>query len=297
MHTKVSLKKRKDREGFLYIVPWLVGVVCFQIGPILISLVLSFTKYSLFAPPTFIGIRNYVDMFRDELFSQSTKVTMKYVLLSVPCKILFALAVALIMNQKIKAVNFYRTIYYIPSIFGSSIAVSILWKRLFVKDGVVNILLARMGIEGPSWLGNPVWVVPILALMSVWQFGSSMVIFLAGLKQIPVSLYESASVDGAGKIRQFFAITLPGIMPLMTYNLMMQTINAFQVFATPYTIYDGTGGPLNAGLVYVSYLYRNGFQYFNIGYSSALSWMLLVMISVTALLIHFVDKSVNSLEG
>lgn len=297
MHTKVSLKKRKDREGFLYIAPWLVGVVCFQIGPILISLVLSFTKYSLFAPPTFIGIRNYVDMFRDELFSQSTKVTMKYVLLSVPCKILFALAVALIMNQKIKAVNFYRTIYYIPSIFGSSIAVSILWKRLFVKDGVVNILLSRMGIEGPSWLGNPVWVVPILALMSVWQFGSSMVIFLAGLKQIPVSLYESASVDGAGKIRQFFAITLPGIMPLMTYNLMMQTINAFQVFATPYTIYDGTGGPLNAGLVYVSYLYRNGFQYFNIGYSSTLSWMLLVMISVTALLIHFVDKSVNSLEG
>lgn len=276
--------------------PWLVGVICFQLGPILISLILSFTNYSLFGSPSFAGLYNFKYMLEDALFFQATKVTLLYVLLSVPPKIIFALIVALIMNQKIKFVNFYRTIYYIPSIFGSSIAVSILWKRLFVVDGFINVLLSNIGITGPSWLGDPKLVLPTLSLMSVWQFGSSMVIFLAGLKQIPASLYESASVDGAGKICKFIYITLPGIMPLMTYNIMMQTINAFQVFAAPYTIYSGTGGPLNSALVFVSYLYRTGFQYFDTGYASALSWALLLMITAVALLIHCADKYVNNLE-
>ena len=296
MKKKLSYGKKESIWGFIFILPWLIGVLAFQFWPIIMSLAMSFTNYSLFGRTKFIGLENYIDMFNDDLFFKATSVTFKYVIMSVPPKIIFALIVALIMNQKIKGVGFYRTVYYIPSIFGSSIAVSILWKRLFVKDGIINILLSKIGITGAAWLGDPKWVIPTLGLMSVWQFGSSMVIFLAGLKQIPASLYESASVDGAGPIRQFFSISLPGIMPLMTYNLMMQTINAFQVFSAPYTIYGGMGGPTNSALVYVSYLYRNAFQNFDVGYSSALSWMLLVMIGATAMVIHYVDKYANSLE-
>lgn len=294
--TKVlSTKAKRNRQGYLYVLPWVVGVLCFQFGPIVLSFFLSFTKYSMFGTPDFIGIENYKSLFNDVLFTTSTAVTFKYVFMSVPFKIIFALIVALIMNQKIRGVNFYRTAYYIPSIFGSNIAVSIIWKMLFVKDGIINLLLEQVGIEGPAWLGDGKLVIPTLALLSVWQFGSSMVIFLAGLKQIPSSYYEAASVDGAGRMRKFISITIPGIMPMITYNLLMQTINAFQVFAPPYTIFGNGNGPLNQGLVLALYLYRNAFRYFDMGYSAAISWSLLVMIAATAFVIHLIDKRINQM--
>ena len=286
-------KKRKNRAnliGYSLIAPWLIGIFCFQLWPIIHSFLMSFTDYNLLNTPQFIGAANYSKMFQDENFYQAVRVTFKYVFIAVPAKILFALCIALILNLKLKGIGFYRTIYYIPSILGSSIAVAILWKALFVKDGAINALLASFGIQGASWLGSPKYALFTISLLTVWQFGSSMVVFLAGLKQIPMELYEAAAVDGAGRWAKFIHITIPGIMPMMSFNVLMQTINAFQMFAAPYTIFNGRGGPLNSVMLYVIYLYQHAFKYFNVGYSSALSWALLVMIAGTALILHFLQK-------
>lgn len=285
-----KITARDNMTGYVLIFPWIVGILCFQFWPIIHSFMMSFTDYTLLNEPSFIAMENYQKLFKDDIFYQAVKVTFKYVLIAVPAKIVFALCIALILNMKIKGIGFFRTVYYIPSILGSSIAVAILWRALFVKDGVINALLASIGIEGASWLGNPKYTLFTISLLSVWQFGSSMVVFLAGLKQVPSSLYEAASVDGAGKIAQFIHITIPGIMPMMSFNILMQTINAFQMFAAPYTIFNGKGGPLNSAMLYVIYLYQNAFKYFNVGYASALSWILLIMIAATALALHWVEK-------
>lgn len=289
------MRKRKNRFretliGYALIAPWITGILCFQLWPIIRSLLMSFTNDNLLNNPSFIGLENYERMFRDEVFFQATGVTFQYVFISVPAKIIFALIVALILNMKLKGIGIFRTVYYIPSVMGSSIAVAILWKALFVKDGAINSLLAGIGIEGIAWLGNPKYSLFTIMLLSVWQFGSSMVVFLAGLKQVPESLYEAASVDGAGKIAQFIHITIPGIMPMMSFNILMQTINAFQMFAAPYTIFNGRGGPLNTCMLYVIYLYQQAFKNFNVGYAAALSWALLVMIGGTALVLHALEK-------
>ena len=274
-----KIQTRANLIGYILILPWIIGIICFQLWPIIHSFLMSFTNYNLLNEPSFIALDNYGKMFQDDVFYQSVKVTFKYVFIAVPAKIVFALCIALILNMKIKGIGIFRTVYYIPSILGSSIAVAILWKALFVKDGVINALLAQVGIQGVSWLGNPKYTLFTISLLTVWQFGSSMVVFLAGLKQIPSSLYEAASVDGAGRMAKFIHITLPGIMPMMSFNILMQTINAFQMFAAPYTIFNGRGGPLNSAMLYVIYLYQHAFKYFNVGYASALSWALLVMIA------------------
>ncbi len=288
--SKKRIKSGENLIGYTLIAPWILGILCFQLWPILHSFLMSFTNYNLLNTPAFIGVGNYQKMFEDEVFYQAVKVTFKYVFIAVPAKIIFALCIALILNMKIKGIGIFRTIYYIPSILGSSIAVAILWKALFVKDGVINALLAEIGIKGVSWLGNPKYTLFTISLLTVWQFGSSMVVFLAGLKQIPSSLYEAASVDGAGKVAKFINITIPGIMPMMSFNILMQTINAFQMFAAPYTIFNGKGGPLNSCMLYVIYLYQNAFKYFNVGYASSLSWSLLIMIAGTALILHLLEK-------
>ncbi|WP_313579386.1 carbohydrate ABC transporter permease [Lacrimispora sp.] len=287
---KKKIKSGENLIGYALIAPWIFGILCFQLWPILHSFLMSFTNYNLLNTPSFIGMENYQKMFGDEVFYQAVKVTFKYVFIAVPAKIVFALCIAMILNMKIKGIGIFRTIYYIPSILGSSIAVAILWKALFVKDGVVNALLSEIGIKGVSWLGNPKYTLFTISLLTVWQFGSSMVVFLAGLKQIPSSLYEAASVDGAGKVAKFINITIPGIMPMMSFNILMQTINAFQMFAAPYTIFNGKGGPLNSSMLYVIYLYQNAFKYFNVGYASSLSWALLIMIAGTALILHLLEK-------
>ena len=286
----MSKKKRSNITGYALIAPWIIGILVFQLWPIIQSFLMSFTKYNLLNAPQYIGLANFQKMIHDETFWTAVKVTYKYVLIAVPAKVAFALIVALILNTDLKGIGIYRTVYYIPSILGSSIAVSILWKALFVKDGIVNGLLAKIGIQGPSWLGSPQWALFTMSLLTVWQFGSSMVIFLAGLKQIPRELYEAASVDGASTMRKFWHITIPGIMPMMSFNILMQTINAFQTFAAPYAIFNGRGGPLNTVMLYAIYLYQNAFKYFNVGYSSALSWVLLVIIAATALLLHGIQK-------
>ena len=288
--SKKRIKSRENLIGYTLITPWIVGILSFQLWPILHSFLMSFTNNNLLNTPVFIGMENYQKMFEDEVFYQAVRVTFKYVFIAVPAKIVFALCIAMILNMKIKGIGIFRTVYYIPSILGSSIAVAILWKALFVKDGVINALLSAIGIEGVSWLGNPKYTLFTISLLTVWQFGSSMVVFLAGLKQIPSSLYEAASVDGAGKVAKFIHITIPGIMPMMSFNILMQTINAFQMFAAPYTIFNGKGGPLNSCMLYVIYLYQNAFKYFKVGYASSLSWALLIMIAGTALILHLLEK-------
>lgn len=285
-----KIRSRSNLIGYVLIAPWIIGILCFQLWPIIHSFLMSFTNYNLLNDAAFVGTENYVKLFHDDTFYQAVKVTFKYVLIAVPAKIVFALIIALILNMDLKGIGVYRTIYYIPSILGSSIAVAILWKALFVKDGVINAILAQIGIQGASWLGNPKYTLFTISLLTVWQFGSSMVVFLAGLKQIPQSLYEAASVDGAGKIAKFIHITIPGIMPMMSFNILMQTINAFQMFAAPYTIFNGRGGPLNSVMLYVVYLYQNAFKYFYVGYASALSWMLLLIIGGTALFLYLIEK-------
>jgi ABC-type sugar transport system permease subunit len=276
--------------GYALIGPWIFGVMVFQMWPILNSLLMSFMNYNILAPPVFSGLDNYREMFADETFAKSVRVTFAYVLGAVPAKIIFALFVAMIMNLRLKGINLFRTVYYIPSIFGASIAVAILWKALFVKDGIINMMLKNIGITGPAWLGDPKYVLFTFVLLTVWQFGSSMVVFLAGLKQIPASLYEAAEVDGANKVSCFFHITIPGIMPMMWFNVLMQTISAFQVFATPYTVFNGTGGPINSAMLYVIYLYQNAFKFFRMGYASTLSWTLLLLIAGTSGILALIQK-------
>ncbi len=293
----MSSLRQYNRKGYLYIAPWLVGFFCLTLVPFVSTLVFSLTDYSVLRPPRFVGLANYAKMFtEDDLFPKSLWITTKYVLISVPVKLAFALLVAVILNQKLKGIGFYRTLYYLPSIFGGSIALSILWRMLFSGDGLINRLLAAVSITGPDWLGDQRFSLLTISLLQVWQFGSSMVLFLAGLKQVPDFLYEAARIDGAGKLRIFFSISFPLITPILFFNLIMQTVNAFQTFTTAFVI--TAGGPLHSTYLYALLLYDNAFKYFKMGYASALSWVLFVILMViTGLLflsssgwLHYMDS-------
>lgn len=243
------------------------------------SFYLSLTQYNLLQSPTWVGLDNYNEIFFDDkVFLQSLKVTFVFVILSVPLKLAAALFVAIVLSKAYRGMSAYRAVYYLPSLIGGSVAVSILWRNLFGEDGLVNKFLGLFGIQGIDWISSPSTSLYTLVLLAGWQFGSSMVIFLAGLKQIPRDLYESASVDGASKIRSFFAITLPMLTPIILFNLVMQTIGSFQTFTQAFVITGG--GPINSTLVYALYLYQKAFAYFNMGYASALAWILLVIVAV-----------------
>lgn len=271
--------KIKKYIGLIYISPWILGFIIFQLYPFIMSFIYSFTQFSVLKSPVFIGLNNYIYMFtKDKLFWKSLEVTLVYVITSVPLKIAFALFVAVILNMNIRGVNFFRTIYYLPSILGGSVAISVLWRFLFMKDGIINKILSVVHIKGVDWLGSPHIALFTVSLLSVWQFGSSMILFLAGLKQIPNELYEAARVDGATKPRQFFTITIPMISPILFFNLMMQMINAFQEFTGPYVITNG--GPMNSTYIYGMLVYNNAFQYFKMGYASALSWVQFLLILI-----------------
>ena len=227
----------------------------------------------------FVGFKNYIQMFtRDRVFYKSLWATMKYVLIAVPGKLVFALIIAMILNMKLKCINFYRTVYYLPSILGGSVAISILWKFLFSKNGTVNTFLAHLHIPALDWLGSPNLALVTMGLLVVWQFGSSMVLFLAALKNVPAELCEAARVDGAGRIRTFFTITLPLLTPTIFFNLIMQMINAFKEFNAPFLITKG--GPLNSTYLYGMMIYENAFQHSKMGYASAQSWVLFMIILV-----------------
>lgn len=276
----VGYRLTKSVPAYLFLIPWFLGFIGLTIGPALVSLYLSFTEYDLFQPPTWVGPANYVRIAMDDPdFMASLRVTFSYVLFSVPLKLMFALGMAMLLNRGMKGLPVYRAIFYLPSLLGSSVAIAILWRQLFAGDGLVNGILANFGIHGPSWISDPRYSLWTLVVLSVWQFGSPMVIFLAGLRQIPTDLYEAASMDSASKLRKFVSITLPLLTPVIFFNFIVAMIDAFQSFTPAFVISRGTGGPLNSTLFYALYMYREAFSFFHMGYASALAWILLLLIA------------------
>lgn len=270
--------RRKEYIGVLFIAPWIIGFLLFQLYPLVSSFWYSFTNYSALGAASFVGLDNYKNIFKyDPTFIQSLKATFIYVLITVPGKLVFALFIAMLLSAKLKVVNVFRTVYYMPSILGASVAVASLWRFMFMHDGMINNLLNSIGINSSiDWIGDTRFSMLTISLLSVWQFGSSMVLFLAGIKQIPPDLYEAASIDGASSVRKFFIITMPLLTPIIFFNLIMQTILAFQDFTAPFLITKG--GPANSTYLYGLYLYDTSFKFFKMGYACALSWILFAVI-------------------
>ena len=271
----------ENGPGYLFLLPWFIGFFGLTIAPILYSLYLSFTDFDLLTSPHWTGASNYVRMFTDDpKFYQSMRVSLLFVVFSVPLKLAFALAVALLLNRGMKGLPIYRAIFYLPSLLGASVAIAVLWRTLFSGDGIINKGLAVFGIVGPSWISNPRYSLWTLIALAVWQFGSPMIIFLAGLRQIPVDLYEAASLDGASKWRIFWKVTLPLLTPVVFFNAIIQVIEGFKSFTPAFIISGGTGNPINSTLFYTLYLYQEAFAFFRMGYASALAWVLLIIVAV-----------------
>lgn len=272
---------RQHSAGYLFLLPWFIGFFGLTIGPIISSLYLSFTNFDLLTDPKWVGLANYTRIFTaDPKFIASMRVTMFFVIFSVPLKLAFALGVALLLNRGMRGLPVYRALFYLPSLLGASVAIAILWRTIFARDGLVNDFLAIFGIVGPSWISSPQYSLWTIIILAVWQFGSPMIIFLAGLRQIPQDMYEAASLDGASKWRQFWKITLPLLTPVVFFNAIIQTIEAFKSFTPAFIISGGTGNPINSTLFYTLYLYQEAFGFFRMGYASALAWILLALVAV-----------------
>jgi multiple sugar transport system permease protein len=278
--------------GYLLISPWLIGFFVFTLIPILASLYLAFTDYRLIADPHWIGTANFERMFNDDpRYWKSVQATFTYVLTAVPLRLAFALGIAMLLNTGRRFLSFYRAAFYAPSIIGGSIAVAIMWRQIFGTEGLVNVGLAFLGLPTTAWLGDPTFAIWTIVLLAAWQFGSPMLIFLAGLKQIPRELYESSSIDGAGPLSKFVSITLPMLSPVILFNLVMQVISGFMIFTQALVITNG--GPLDTTLFYALYLYQRAFVIFQMGYSSAMAWVLLLIIAVfTAIIFKFSNNFV-----
>lgn len=281
----------KNAPGYVFLLPWFIGFFVLAIGPILASLYLSFTRYDMVGDPRWVGLDNYQYMFeRDRRFWKSLDVTFTYVALSVPARLIMALGVAMLLDKGLRTIGLYRAIFYLPSLLGASIAIAILWRQLFAVDGVVNQVLAVFGIQGAAWISNPDTSLYTLIVLAMWQFGSPMLIFLAGLRGIPKDLYEAAAIDGTSKVRQFFRITLPLLAPVIFFNLVLQTIEAFKTFSPAFIISNGTGAPADSLLFYTVYLFNEAFKFFRMGYASALAWVLLVIIAFFTAVAFFTSK-------
>ena len=283
---------REDVTGYLFISPWLVGFLAFSVIPILMSLYFSFTNYDILDTPVFNGIANFKRMVTDARFWKALSVTFTYAFISVPLRLIFAFFLAALFKRASRMIRFYQAAYYLPSLVGGSIAVAVMWRRMFAADGIFNTFLQAIGIQSSvSWIGNADTALGVIIVLAVWQFGSSMLIFLAGLRQIPKTYYEAASIDGAGWGRQFFHITLPQMTPIIFFNLIMQLINGFTVFNQAFIISGGSGEPQDSTLVYALYLYRRAFVYNEMGYGSALAWVLVLIIAVlTAFIFKTQDR-------
>lgn len=269
------------REGYAFLLPWVIGFAGLTMGPALFALYLSFTNYDLLSDPKWIGVANYVRIATaDPKFWISMKVTFTYVILAVPLKLGFALAIAMLLNKGMRGLPIYRALFYLPSLLGGSVAIAILWRKMFSSEGLINKFLAVFGIEGIGWVTTPETALYTLVLLTVWQFGSSMIIFTAGLRQIPQDVYEAASLDGASPSRQFFRITLPMLTPVIFFAAIVQTIDAFKAFTPAFIISDGTGGPVGSTLFYTLYLFQEAFANFRMGYAAALAWVLVVLIGL-----------------
>ena len=279
---KVHKRKRHKHNlaGYGFLVPWFLGIFGFTLIPMGYSLYLSLTKFGLLSAPQWIGLSNYVALFHDTRYLQSVKVTLIYVVTSVPLKLAFALLVAVALNRGIKALGFYRSVFYLPSLLGASVAVSVMWRQIFSQQGLLNEFLGWFGIRGADWIGDPRFALWTLVLLSAWQMGTPMLIFLAGLKQLPQDLYEAAALDGAGRFTTFYKITLPMLSPMVFFNLVLETINAFQTFTPAYVVSSGSGGPIDSTLLYTLYLYMKGFGSLQMGYASAMAWVLFLVIGL-----------------
>ncbi len=288
----MTLRQKLNTEkaaGVVCTMPFIIGFLMFMIVPMCISLYYAFCDYNILSPPVFTGLKNFKRMFTDATFYQSLKVTFKFALISVPMRLVFALAVALLLFKSTKMTGVYRALYYLPSIIGGSVAVAILWKRLFSIDGLINKVLMAFGMEkGISWLGNTKTAIWTLILLAVWQFGSSMLIFLSALKQIPTSLYEAARVDGANGVQQFFRITLKLLTPTIHFNLVMQMINGFLAFTQCLIITQGK--PLDSTLFYTVYMYQQSFEFKSTGYGAALAWVMLAIVAFVTWLLFATKK-------
>jgi multiple sugar transport system permease protein len=273
------------RAGYAFLAPWLIGFLLLTAGPMIASLYLAFTDYNLFAPPEWVGLDNFTRLFSDPDYFKAWQVTALYVLVGTPLKLVSALAVAMLLNVAFRGTGFYRSAFYLPSLVGASVSVAVVWKAMFIDDGPVDNVQQSFGFAGGGWVGDPDRTVPMLVLLAVWQFGAPMVIFLAGLKQVPAELYEAAAVDGAGRVRKFINITVPMLSPVIFFNLLLETINAFQVFASAFIISGGSGGPARSTLFYTLYLYFRGFRDFQMGYASAMAWVLVVVIAIITVIL------------
>lgn len=281
---------KESSAGVIFCLPFIIGFFMFLIVPMGISLYYSFCDYNILSPAKFVGVQNYIKMFTgDETFWKSFKATVYFALVSVPLRLVFALLVAMILVKPTKMTGFYRAAYYLPSIIGGSVAVSVLWKRIFATDGVINSLLGVIGIDTQfAWLGNTKTAIWTLIILAIWQFGSSMLIFLSALKQIPKELYEAADVDGANKFTKFFKVTLPLLTPTIFFNLVMQMINGFLAFTQSLIITQGK--PMDTTLFYALYMYQQSFQFNNAGYASAMAWTMLLFIGLLTLLLFKTKK-------
>jgi multiple sugar transport system permease protein len=274
----ISPTKRDALSFYLFIAPWMLGFLAFTLGPIVASLGLSFTQYDMMLPPKYVGLQQYQRLFADPLFYTSLSNTLYIVALAVPTSMLSSFLIALLLNQKVRGMAAYRTAYYIPSIV-PAVASAALWMYLLQPQwGVVNGLLRSVGLPAPGWLAARAWAKPAIVLVMVWGSGGTMIIYLAGLQDIPEALYEAAEIDGAGRWGKLRHVTLPLMTPTIFFTLVMSIIGTFQVFAVIFVLTDGMGGPVNSTLVYLIYIYRNAFVFFKMGYTSAMAWVLFLII-------------------
>ncbi|GAB3222783.1 sugar ABC transporter permease [Glycomyces halotolerans] len=283
-------RSRERWAALAFLAPWLVGLLGITIGPMVASLYLSFTDYSLIGEANWIGLENYQRMLDDPRLAKSVGVTFRYVLVSVPLQLALALGLAMILDRGVRGLPIYRSIFYLPSLLGSSVAIAIMWRQVFGTEGLVNQVLAIVGIQGTGWVSHPDYALDTLIILNVWTFGSPMVIFLAGLRQIPTMYYEAARVDGAGPVRRFLNITVPLLTPIIFFNLVLQIINAFQSFTQAFIVSGGKGGPSDSTLFLTLYLYERGFTAFDMGYASAIAWLLLMIIGLFTALNFLMSK-------
>lgn len=282
--------KKEDLNGWLFASPWMLGLLIFYAFPLVASIYFSFTTYSILQPGEFVGLQNYKELFKDDLFWTSIYNTVYFAVLFVPLSIIFGVALAMLLNMKIKGLSIYRTIFFLPTLV-PHVALAVLWMWLLNPGfGLVNGMLDAIGIQGPNWLGSVTWSKPSLIFMSLWGIGQAIVIYLAGLGDIPEEYYEAAEVDGANWFQKTFNVTLPLLTPVIFFNLVMGAIGAFQQFTLPYTLTQGQGTPANSLTFYVMYLYDNGFKFFKMGYASAMAWILFVIIMALTAVIFITSK-------
>ncbi|TDC74972.1 carbohydrate ABC transporter permease [Streptomyces hainanensis] len=295
-HRKPPARRRPHRDqrwpASVFLSPWLIGVVALTLVPMAVSLYLSFTDYDLFSAPRWVGLRNYTDMLtEDPRFWRSVGTTVLYVVVAVPLKLGLALGVAMLLRSLVRGRAFYRSAFYAPSLLGASMSIALVWRALFNDGGSVTAVLDAVGLPADGWIGDPDLAVYVVVLLTVWQFGAPMVIFLAGLQQIPSTLYEAAAIDGAGRWRQFVSITVPMLSPVVFFNLVLEIINSFQVFTPAFVISGGNGGPADSTLFYTLYLYERGFTASHMGYAAAMAWLLLLAVGALTLILFRTARS------